>query len=249
MPPTMTDTALRSLLAGETVNIYLGKGNDRGIAAVRSRKLLCHFSPFLLRNLLQDERSVYFNVDYTQANKSVLVAILTWMGNGGETRVKGPNNIIPSAWAPLPEILKLAKHLEMQPLVNQISNQIVGTFPMTDCAEILKILRMAQMIGVKALTFRTELAIGRKFGVMGVNTLLDMYLTCETLGLESMKAEIVKLINNRLVANFIALEHVKKAYKVSQPGAPLRIAIAKGVANRMADYRYKDPSIFIAYAK
>lgn len=247
--PTMTNAAFQSLFAGDGVKMFLGKGEDRGIAAIRSRKLLCHFSPFLKRTLPQDKNVVYFQVDFTQSNKAVLVAVLGWMVNGGDTRVKGPNRITATKIAPLDEILKLAKYLEMQPLVNEVSNQIVASFPTMECAELLKILCYAHSIGVKGLAFRTEHALGKRFSVMGVNTLLDMYSTSESLGLVSPKAEIVKLIENRPTSNFIALEHVQKAYSVSKPGAPLRIAFAKGIANRMADRRYKDPSVFITYAR
>ncbi|KAI9703682.1 MAG: hypothetical protein M1836_007452 [Candelina mexicana] len=249
MAPSMTKTEFQSLLVGEEVNIFLGNGDARGIAFVRHKKLLCRFSPLCNRKLVAGgERVLSFNADFTPENKAMLGAVFAWMANGGDSGVKGPNTLNISGLG-LTELLRLVHHLEIAPLVNFLVDHISATIPGSDCTTLFSLLKKAKEIEVKPLEARVNPAINRRLALMGINTLLDMYQTCENLGLEQQKHFIVELLEPKFRLWFLSPDHLEKTYKVSKAGAPLRTLVATSIANRMVSRKLKTPKAFIDYAQ
>ncbi|KAI9751302.1 MAG: hypothetical protein M1835_001244 [Candelina submexicana] len=249
MAPSMTTTEFQSLLNGEEVNIFLGNGDARGIAFVRHKKLLCHFSPLCNRKLVAGgERVLSFNADFTPENKAMLGAVFAWMANGGDSGVNGLNTLNISGMG-LTELLRLVNHLEIASLVTFLVDRISATIPSSDCATLFSLLKKAKEIEVKALEARVNPAINRRLALMGINTLLDMYQTCENLGLDQQKHFIEELLEPKFRLGFLSPDHVEKTYKVSKAGSPLRTLIATSVANRMVSRNLKTPKAFIDHAQ
>ncbi|KAI9720852.1 MAG: hypothetical protein M1812_002691 [Candelaria pacifica] len=249
MVPMMTKAKFQSLLAGEKVNIWLGKGDDRGIAFVQYKELLCHFSPLCKQRLkVEGAGAISFQVDLNPESKATLRAVLTWMTNGGDTRVMGPNPLDVSG-LDLTDLLKLVNHLEIKPLVSFLVDRIASTIPSSDCTKLFGLLRMAKANGIKPLEARITPAINRRLALMGIKTLLEMYRVCDNLGLDLQKEFIVELIEPKFRLGFLSVDHVDETYKVSKVGAPLRTLAATSVANRMVSGNLKTPKAFVKYAQ